>query len=262
MSTNKLSPRMMLTAERHHAILRLLSEHGRVTVAEIAQRFKISSATARRDAAALAKTGGAARGHGGLLPPNFFRDERAPRSGVACDTSVTARIARRATDLLPHEGSIFVDAGTTCLAVGRLLLARPELRISTNSIPLLALASESQAILIGIGGEGKKGSDALTGALSQAWLAHLRFDAAVLEPSGVDLTRGAYTNGLGEAAIKTEVLRRSAIRVLVADGEKWNNSSGVNFSPWSGFTSFVTNLDLPREARLALAVHNVKVYRA
>jgi DeoR family fructose operon transcriptional repressor len=44
----------MLTAERHRAILRLLAEHGRITVADIAQRFDISHATARRDALSVA----------------------------------------------------------------------------------------------------------------------------------------------------------------------------------------------------------------
>ena len=43
-TTAIFSPRFMLTAERHRAILRLLAKQGRVTVAEIAQRFEISAA--------------------------------------------------------------------------------------------------------------------------------------------------------------------------------------------------------------------------
>jgi DeoR/GlpR family transcriptional regulator of sugar metabolism len=42
---------------------------------------------------------------------------------------------------MPEDGSIFVDAGTTCLEVGKALLDRPRLRIFTNSVSLLALAS-------------------------------------------------------------------------------------------------------------------------
>lgn len=249
----------MLTAERHRAILRLLAEHGRITVAEIARRFGISPATARRDAVFLADAGKAARSHGGLLPADFFRSEPHFHAKAVHQMGLKARIARKAADLLPHDGTIFVDAGTTSLEVGCLLIERPDLRIFTNSIPLLARASEAQATLMGIGGEVRKVSLALTGALAQTWLSHLHFDAAVIGASGLDLASGAYATEIHEAAIKAEVLRRSVVRMLVADTKKWNQPTTVRFAPWSAFTSFVTNTDLPREARLSLAASSVKV---
>ena len=245
----------MLTAERHLAILRLLAEQGRLTVAEIAQRFDISTATARRDAVLLTEAGKAARSHGGLLPTKIFRDSPEHHAGAPRLMSATARIARRATDLLPHEGNIFVDAGQLCLEVGKLLTERPDLRIFTNSIPLIALAphSQSQATLTGIGGETQEGvTFALPAPLARAWVTQLRFDAAVIGAAGLDLANGAYAHDAGLAAIKTEVLHRAAVRVLVADAEQWNRPAAVRFAPWSAFTSFVTDLDLPREARVAL----------
>lgn len=248
----------MLTAERHRAILRLLAEQGRITVAEIAQRFDISHATARRDAVFLADAGKAARAHGGLLPANFFRSEPHFRAKADRQMGIKARIARKAAEILPHEGNIFVDSGTTCLEVGRILIERPDLRVFTNSIPLLAHATQAQATLTAIGGEARKVSLALTGALAQTWLSHLRFDSAVVGASGLDLPTGAYTTEINEAAVKAEVLRRSTVRVLVADAEKWSRPAAVHFAPWSAFTAIVTNHQLPREARLKLAAENVK----
>ena len=248
----------MLTAERHRAILRLLAEQGRITVAQIAQRFDISHATARRDAVQLAGAGQAARAHGGLLPANFFSSEPHFRAKADRQTGLKARIARKAADLLPHEGNVFVDSGTTCLEVGRLLLERPDLRVFTNSIPLLGHATEARATLTAIGGEARKVSLALTGALAQSWLAHLRFDSAVIGASGLDLVNGAYTTEIHEAAVKAEVLRRSTHRMLVADAEKWNRPAAVHFAPWSAFTAVVTNHQLPREARLKLGADGVK----
>jgi DeoR/GlpR family transcriptional regulator of sugar metabolism len=251
---------LMLTAERHRAILRLLEEQGSVTMAEIARRFGVSTATARRDAVLLAGAGKAARSHGGLLPAKFFREGAGVRPAPARETDVKVRIARRACDLLPHEGNVFVDAGTTCLEVGRLLIQRPDLRIFTNSVPLIALASEAQASLTGIGGEVKPGSLALTGTLAQAWLEHLRFDAAVIGAAGLDMAHGAFATDLAEAAVKADVLQRSAHRVLVADGSKWQRPAAVSFARWSVFTAFVTNQELPRSARIAIATEKVKVY--
>ena len=48
--------------------------------------------------------------------------------------------------------------------------------------------------------------------------------------------------------------------LLVADAEKWNRPTPVHFAPWSAFTVFVTNQQLPREARLKLGADNVKVH--
>lgn len=250
----------MLTAERHRAILRLLAEQGRVTMAEIAERFRVSTATARRDAVLLAGAGRAARSHGGLLPAKFFESGPGLRPAAGRATDLKVRIARRACDLLPHEGTVFVDAGTTCLEVGRLLLERPDLRIFTNSVPLIALASTARATLTGIGGEVRPGSLALTGALAQGWLSHLRFDAAVLGAAGLDLPNGAFAADLADAAVKADVLQRAMIRVLVADGSKWNRPAPVRFAAWNAITSLVTSDDLPRAARVALASAKVRVF--
>ena len=142
----------MLTAERHRAILRLLAEQGRIAIAEIAQRFGISHATARRDAVFLAAAGKAARAHGGLLPSDFFQGEPHFRAKADRKMGIKARLARKAAELLPHEGNVFVDSGTTCLEVARLLIERPNLRIFTNSIPLLAFTGQAQASITSIGG--------------------------------------------------------------------------------------------------------------
>ena len=249
----------MLTDERHRAILRLIAENGRVTMAEIAERFEVSVATARRDAVGLAEAGKAARSHGGLLPAKFFQREPHFRVKAARHMGLKARLARKAVTLLPHEGNVFVDAGTTCHEVGRLLLDRSGLHIFTTSIPLVLQAAEARATVFSIGGEVRKVSLALTGALAQAWLSHLRFEAAVIGASGLDVATGAYTTELHEAAVKAEVLRRAVVRVLVADGEKWDQPTAVHFAPWRAFSSLVTTADFPRGARVALAAANVKL---
>lgn len=250
----------MLTAERHRAILRLLAERGTITLREISERFGISHATARRDAAMLAENGRAARAHGGLLPADFFRREPHFRAKADRQRGIKASIARKAAELVPHEGNVFVDAGTTCLEIGRLLLDRRDLHIFTNSIPLLGDAAESQASLTALGGDARKVSLALTGALAQSWLDHLRFDFAVIGCSGLDLAHGAYTTELQEAAVKAEVLRRSGVRLLAADAAKWNRPTTVHFAPWKAFSLFVTNQQLPREARVKLAGDRVKIF--
>jgi DeoR family fructose operon transcriptional repressor len=246
-----------VTIERQRAIVRLLAQNGRIAVTAIAERFGISPATARRDAVFLAETGKAVRAHGGLLPAPAPRGEQPFRTRELVHRGTKAHLALRAAELLPGAGNVFVDAGTTCLEVGRLLGMRPGLRIYTNSIPLLASAGGAAAAIVAIGGEARKSSLALTGGFAQAWLADVRFDAAVFGASGLDLTNGVYTSEIHEAAVKMEALRRSTLRVLVADADKWNRPTAVRFAPWNAFTWLVTNQDLPREALRCLAASHV-----
>lgn len=250
----------MLTAERHHAILRLLSEQGRITVAEIADRFQVSTATARRDAVLLAEAGQATRSHGGLLPAKFFSDGPDLRSRPVTELDTKARIARRAAELIPHEGSVFVDAGPLCLEVGRLLAMRPDLHIFTNSISLLSFAVDTKATIAGIGGEAQKDTLALTGTLARAWLSHLYFDAAVISVPSLDRENDACPSDQSELLVKTELMRRSSSCVAVADAGDLCHRAVVQLASIRIFTALVTGEGLSREARAGLSAANVPLH--
>ena len=249
----------MFTPERHRQLLRLLTEQGRLSLAEAAYRLNVSPATVRRDFTHLADTGRAVRTHGALLPLDSGLAE--PRYSRKASRAVALKVSlgRAAAALLPEQGHVFIDAGTTALEVGRALLDRAGLRIYTNSLPLLCLAPEARATLVALGGEVRPLGLALTGALSLHWLQNLRFDAAVIGASGLDLADGASTTETTEAAVKTEALRRSTRRVLVAHSEKWARPAALRFAPWSAFTDLVTNHAFTRSERVALGGSGLRI---
>lgn len=250
----------MLVPDRQRSILRLLSDRGRLTLAEIQSRLGISAATARRDAGQLSDAGLARRTHGGLLPPDFSLSEPAYPRKAEKAMGIKVRLGLTVAGLLPEDGAVFIDAGTTCLEVGRALLDRPNLRIFTNSVSLLAMATDARASVYSIGGEVRKISLALTGALAQSWLEQLRFDAAVIGASGMDQKSGLFTTELSEASVKVEALRRARLRILVAHGEKWGRPAAVQFAPWSAFHHLVTDKAPLRTERASLNSANVKVH--
>ncbi len=250
--------RTVLAPERHRALLRLLAHSGRLTLEEMQSRFGVSTATARRDAQAVASAGLAQRTRGGLLPPDFSLSEPAYRPKAEIAAGVKARLGRAAAQLLPEAGTVFIDAGSTCLEVGRALLDRPALRIFTNSVPLLALAGDARATLSAIGGEVRPMSLALTGSLALAWLEGLRFDAAVIGASGLDPAGGPSTTEVQEAGVKVEAMRRARLKILVAHADKWSRPAAVTFSPWRSFHHFVTNRNPTAQERTAFAAAGVR----
>ncbi len=248
----------MLADERRRAILEILAREGRVVLPELCKRLAISEATARRDATALAEAGFALRSHGGLLPTDHLRREPHFRARSVRGAPAKQRIAARVAALFPHEGGVFIDAGSTCLEVARLLVGREGLRIYSNSLPVLALAAEARATLTAIGGEVRGVSLALVGGLAQTWLARLRFDACLLGASAAT-GDGAHTTELHEAAVKAEVLRRSTTRFLAMHAEKWDRRVAVCYAPWSAFSTLVTDRRPEGAARAVLAEAGVRV---
>ncbi len=155
-----------------------------------------------------------------------------------------------------------MDSGTTCLEVGRRILERSELTVVTNSIPLLALAGEAKARIIGLGGEVRPVSLALVGGLSTDGLKAFRFDAAVIGASGLDPDDGALTTELSEASVKQAACARSRLRILVAHGDKWGQSASVLIAPWKGFHRFVSDVRPSRAARGRLSQADVEIHIA
>lgn len=252
----------MFAHERHQAIQTILSKRQRLTVSALQRELKVSSATLRRDLSELERDNRVIRVHGGVMHPAAFRGE--PTLAQKGTHSIAAKraIARVAADLIPDGTTVFIDAGTTCLEVGKLLLSRKDLKLITNSAPLLSLAiTERGATLISIGGELRAVSGALTGSLALSWIEHLHADIAILAASGLSLQDGLSTTELAEAAVKQQFLARSHKAILVADGSKWNAPSTIKFAEWNQFDTWVTDLSLKTDERLALSTSRLRVIR-
>lgn len=234
----------MFTEERLHAIETLVRQKGRQTVGELASQLGASDITIRRDLRLLESAGKIVRTHGGALHPDFLQPEPGFERKAVDAVEAKVSIAHQAAKNLPTRGQVFIDAGTTCLEIGRQILNRRDLTIITNSIPLLQLGGEAQARVIGIGGEVRPVSLALVGGLALDWLKALRFDTAVIGASGLDRNDGASTTELSEASVKQLACDRAKKRILVAHAAKWNQPTAALIAPWDRFTQFITDARL------------------
>lgn len=252
----------MFAEERQRAIESLLLHEGRLMVGELARRLGASGITVRRDLRALEAAGKVVRAHGGALHPEFLDQEHgfARKTVEAADAKLA--IARAVTAELPDRGQVFIDAGTTCLEVGRQLLDRRRLTVVTNSIPLLQLAGAAKARVVSVGGDVRGVSLALVGGFALNWMNGLRFDVAVVSASGLDATDGASTTELSEAGVKQAACARARRKILVSHAAKWNQPAAVAFAGWPDFDLFVTDAKLTPAERTRLHRHGVRVKRA
>lgn len=238
----------MFVQERHRAILTSLKRRPRVATELLQGELGISRSTLRRDLMELEHLGEVVRVRGEVVHADFLRGEPSFDRRRARRIAEKQAIARRAAELVAPNSTIYIDAGTTCLEVGRLLMKRPDLRLFTHSIRLVSHATDSEAAVVCVGGEYRRVSDAVVGGLTASWLAELRFDIAFVAASGLD-EAGLWTTELSECAVKAAILARSRRNVLVADSEKWGDPKAVRFAGWGRVSDFVTDAGLAEAPR-------------
>lgn len=252
----------MFAQERQHQIVALLETEQRLGLDALQQAFGVSAATLRRDLTHLQRIGKLVRTHGGVTHASFGAGEPAFERKVRTAAGAKAKIAATADRLVPANATLFVDAGTTTLELGRMLLARDDLTIFTNSLPLLNERRVGRSSLIAIGGELREISRAFVGSLAMDWLKHLRFDFAFVGASGLDANDGASTTELMEAAIKKEAIARARRAVLLADASKWDKAAPIRFGAWKDFSDLVTDGRPARGEREALNRARVELHVA
>ena len=208
----------MYAEERQAAIVSRARVAGRVEVAELAEAFDVTPETVRRDLTALERAGLLRRVHGGAIVVDLFGFEPALAVRESVHTSEKARIAERALALLPEEGAIALDAGSSTYRLAELLPVDRALTVVTNSLPIASLLANRSALTVHLVGGRVRGRTLAT--VDDAALVYLRsiyVDVAFLGTNGFSVERGLTTPDSAEAAVKAAFVSSARSSVLLAD---------------------------------------------
>ena len=238
----------MFAEERHSLIKKIVRENQRMNFAELQDKVKVSPATLRRDLAELEQAGDVIRVHGGVLHPSYARSEISFDERLHRNSAAKKAIALKAASLIPPGSRVFVDAGSTCLEAGKILLRRKDIRLITHSVALLTEALHGEASVLCVGGELRQVSGALTGGNALGALAAIQSDFALLGASGLN-EEGLWTTELSEAEMKQAIISRARRVLLLADSTKWGTASTVRFASWKNLTDWVTERNLSRKTK-------------
>ncbi|MFJ7018109.1 DeoR/GlpR family DNA-binding transcription regulator [Streptomyces sp. NPDC101117] len=236
----------MSNADRHGLIAKAVRDSGGATVQELAELTGASEMTIRRDLDTLAAQGVLERVRGGARTLLLRGEE--PPFALRAHEAVEAkrRIAAEVSSLVADGESVVLDSGTTCLEVARLLRERP-VTVMPLSLQAVHLFGEAPgpATLVVPGGQPRAAEGALTGPLTLASLAALRFDTAVIGCCGLSATDGLTAYDLDDAAVKKAAIA-SARRVVVAsDGGKLGRTAYAYVGPSAGLHTLVTDGTAP-----------------
>jgi DeoR family transcriptional regulator, aga operon transcriptional repressor len=250
----------MLSEERRRAILEMVQQEGRVLVRDLAEHFRTSMITIRKDLEFLHHQGQLERAHGGALPV---------KTGALLDNSLQekqrlhkqekTRIAAAATKLIGKGQVIILDSGTTTTAIARSCLHVKNLTIVTNAINIAAELADSQVEVILTGGVLRKNSFSLVGPLAEESLRKLSADLLFLAVDGFDVNYGLTTPNLLEARVNRAMADSARRTIVVCDSSKFGKRSLSLILPTSRVHEAITDKAISKSDLLALRKAKVEV---
>lgn len=246
----------MFAEERYDRIAALVASEGRVTVAQLAARFDITKETVRRDLALLESDGILRRVHGGAVPvASASTSELSLTSRESRSQAEKARIAKAAMAMVPTDGSIVLDGGTTTgnLAALLALEATERLLIITHSVPVAHALVDSPLQLEFIGGRVRSLTSVCVGSGTVSQYATFRPDVAFIGTNGVHPDFGLSTPDPEEAAVKAAIVRSARRVVVLADSSKLNGEALMNFAALADIDALITDAQPDPELVRALA---------
>ena len=227
--------------ERKKKILAALHDAESLSVFQLAGILSTSPATIRRDLHEIAQSGLLIRTHGGAIKPDHstltaFADK------ATSNNAIKQKIAERAASYVRDGETIFLDCGSTVFQMCRFLKTRNNLRIITNSLPVLAELVDSPGITINlIGGEVDKARKAVHGEMAirhaDTYHAHKSF----IGVDGVSAENGLTAHSEVEAGITKAFIRNAAQTYLLCDASKIGKDSYIKFAPLTDIKCLITS---------------------
>lgn len=216
---------VLLAEERFAMILDLLAQKRSATVLELCDALDASESTIRRDLTQLDRQGLLKKVHGGatLVGRTVLADE--PPMAAREEQSVEEKrlIARAAAAMITEKDFIFLDAGSTTLALAA-ALEGPALQAAyvTNGIAHARILVQKGCRTYLPGGQVRPITEAITGPETLAALQHYNFTKAFMGANGVSPAEGFTTPDPEEASIKTAALQRARERWFLVDNTKFD----------------------------------------
>ncbi len=179
----------MLKEERQQQILNILYASGKVDVDKLAEEFRSSKDTIRRDLTELEEQGIVKRVYGGAIPKKIPALAIDARKGIERDEKYI--VARKAVGMIHPDSLIAVDGGTTNTLFASLMPLSISLRVVTNSFPVAEeLRKRPRVEVIFLGGRYNKESQTTVGETVLQQLKDYHFDQCFLGAYAVDAKSG------------------------------------------------------------------------
>ncbi|MHB8620134.1 MAG: DeoR/GlpR family DNA-binding transcription regulator, partial [Chloroflexota bacterium] len=214
-----------LAVRRRRRIVELTNQRGAVSVQDLCDELGVSDMTVRRDLRVLIGEGAIRRTHGGAMSVartafDFSYDDR-----QHLQVEAKGAIGEAAARLISNGDTVFLNCGTTIVAMARHLHDFQRLTVVSNSIEVVQeLVDQPGITVISTGGVARQATGSLVGHITESLLDQLSVRKAFLGTTAVS-PDGFSNSSVEEAAIQRKLISTTGEVFYLADHTKFGKRS-------------------------------------
>lgn len=249
--------------ERQQLIYRLALKHGAVDVSDLAQRLDVTTETIRRDLAGLQERQLVRRVHGGAVLVEQHHHEPMLDARDMLNAAEKLEIGRLAAALLPEQGTVIIDSGSTGLRLAQVMPVDRPLQVLTNSlVTAMTLARRGLQDLTVLGGSVRTNTLAMIDADTVTAVRSMRVDVLFISCDGLSFHRGLTTPYRQEQQLKRAMIDSARRVVALVDRSKFGNDQTYCFAELDDIDTLVTDAGASDDQIAILREAGIDVHRA
>ena len=226
-----------------------LENSGRVLVRLLAPAFAVSDETIRRDLTELEGQGLLRRVHGGAIRHELDREQPiVERSRIKAREK--AHIGRIAAELVKDGMSVFMDTGSTPVAVAHALAKKSisNVTVTTNSLDVGIVLAHTPGLKVRITpGMLRENDNAIVGHETCDYVRRFAFDLSIVGIAACDLEFGWMDYSQDESDLRRIVANNGQPVAIVCDDSKFGRRASVATYSLDRAVTIVTNRLPPAE---------------
>lgn len=238
--------------QRQALICELLQKHGRVQSVPLALQLQVSEHTIRRDLQELAARGLCKKVYGGAVSLAGAPADLTARASQISEEQ--RRLAEAGAALLKAGSLVFLDAGSTHLALAQAIQPELALTIVTHSPAVaLALLQKPQLEVILLGGrlQAQSGACLCSAALGQ--LTGMHFDQSFIGVCALDPQSGISAGNYDDALFKRAAIAQSDRAIVLVGAAKVPTLAPFAVAPLKDISQILLSRDLGADKQALFA---------
>ncbi|WP_270327102.1 DeoR/GlpR family DNA-binding transcription regulator [Enterococcus malodoratus] len=213
----------MNSVERKDYILDTLDMKHAVRINELSKELKVTRETIRKDLYTLEDEGRIKKVHGGAILENPSGETDYEKRKIE-NRSEKERIAKTAVSYIEKGDSIYLDYGTTTLALAQEIVKLKNITVVTNTLPIINTLVKNKAIDILIpGGVLRNNESSLFGQFALNNICDIFITIGFFGCSGIDSKAAITSHHMGEVLISKQMIQQSQTAIVLADQSKFGN---------------------------------------
>lgn len=252
----------MLAHERQEMIIDILNQKKVVKNTELAQLFKTSNLTIRRDLDALADRGLVRRVYGGAV----LQQEPEPiQPRPTADTTAELRhsrrtaIAKAAVDMVREGDRIHLGYGTTVVEIARQLRQFRQLSVVTGSLTAAFQLINTNHDVYVLGGQLHHDERNLSGNYATNMARDFHTNIAILPCGGLSAEYGVMSDFLPAAELGRVAVKNADKTVLVCSSKNIDRTTFHTVCPVSAVDVIITDDGITAEQKESLEKCGVEI---